>query len=53
MNPYFESITTADVADFIGAKVRSRGLAPKTARVSTIAMYRMFILAPLRIFQQV
>lgn len=28
---HFEDITTADVADFIGAQVRSRGLAPKTA----------------------
>lgn len=28
---YVEDITTADIANFIGAHVRSRGLAPKTA----------------------
>jgi len=42
MNPYFESITTSDVADFIGAKVRSRGLAPKTANRYREILCRLF-----------
>jgi integrase len=39
---YFEDITTADVADFIGAQVRTRGLAPKTANRYREILCRLF-----------
>ncbi len=38
----FEAITTAHIADFIAAKVRSRGLAPKTANRYREILHRLF-----------
>lgn len=39
---YFEQITTADIASFISAKVRSKGLAPKTANRYREVLTRLF-----------
>jgi integrase len=39
---YFEEVTTAQVADFITAKVRNRGLAPKTANHYRQILVRLF-----------
>lgn len=38
----FESITTAEIADFIAARVRRKGLAPKTANRYREIMNRLF-----------
>ena len=38
----FEHITTADIADYIGSQVRSRGLAPKTANRYREILCRLF-----------
>lgn len=39
---HFEAITTSQVSDFIGAQVRSRGLAPKTANRYREILHRLF-----------
>src|SRR5262249_33754913 len=38
----FEQITTAQISDFIAGKVRSRGLAPKTANRYREILHRLF-----------
>ena len=40
--PHFEAITTADVQSFIDSRVRSRGLAPKTANRYREIICRLF-----------